>query len=175
MKLFGPIVVLAVSALVNLGAAQAAEREHPRACRADVQKLCKGVQPGEGRVAMCLKEHEQELSSGCRDQIARARERGREWAEACKPDAEKFCKGVQAGQGRVASCLQEHEAELSGACRDKMAQAKRRHPCMADMQRLCKDVPAGEGRKMQCMKQHEAELSAECKAHHKHEGGKARE
>jgi len=37
--------------------------------------------------------------------------------EACKPDVEKFCQNVQPGGGRIRQCLQQHEAELSDACK----------------------------------------------------------
>ncbi|MGD9642657.1 MAG: cysteine rich repeat-containing protein [Elusimicrobiales bacterium] len=37
----------------------------------------------------------------------------------CAADAAKFCKDVKPGEGRVAACLKEHEAELSQACKDR--------------------------------------------------------
>ena len=171
MKLFAPIALLIVPVLISISAVHAQEQDKPRACRADVQKLCNGVKPGSGRIAMCLKQHESELSSECREHMAAAKEAGKQLAEACKPDAEKLCNGVKPGQGRVASCLMEHQDQLSDACRDKIAQSESRHPCMKDMQRLCQGVQPGQGRMMQCMKQHEAELSPECRAHQAPEPG----
>jgi hypothetical protein len=44
------------------------------ACQADVQKLCPGVQPGGGRIVACLKEHKDDVSDGCKQAIAKARE-----------------------------------------------------------------------------------------------------
>jgi hypothetical protein len=35
-------------------------------CQEDLKKHCEGVKPGEGRVLACLREHEAELSDGCR-------------------------------------------------------------------------------------------------------------
>src|SRR6266850_473700 len=116
------LVVLSV--LLNVSAAQAEDKDKPGACRADVEKLCKGIQPGGGRIAMCLKQHGSELSPGCREAIAEAKERINEFAEACKPDAEKLCKGVQQGQGRIVRCLAEHEAELSAECKAHHAQER---------------------------------------------------
>jgi hypothetical protein len=158
--------LLVIGGLFLMSAAQAEEKEHPGACRADVQKLCKDVQPGGGRIAMCMKQHESELSPGCREKIAEAREEGKELADACKADAETLCKGVQHGQGRIMRCLAEHNDKLSGACRAKVAEAQSHHPCMKDMDRFCKDVQPGAGRIADCMKKHEAQLSPECKAHH---------
>jgi hypothetical protein len=37
--------------------------------------------------------------------------------DACKADIEKFCKGVQPGQGRIAKCLKDHDSELSQECK----------------------------------------------------------
>jgi Golgi apparatus protein 1 len=171
MKLMACSSLLVAASLIGLSVAQAEEQENQHACRADVQKFCKGVRPGGGRIVICLKQHESELSSGCRERIAEAKEEGKELAAACKPDAEKLCKGVQPGQGRVASCLKQHQDQLSGECREKIAEAQSRHPCMKDAERLCKGVQPGEGRVMQCLHEHEAELSAECKAHGGQEGG----
>ena len=158
--------LLVIGGLSMVSAAQAEEKEGSGACRADVQKLCKGVQPGGGRIAACLKQHESEISPGCRERIAEAREEVKEIAEACKADAEALCKGVQPGQGRIMRCLGEHNDKLSSACRAKISEAQSHHPCMKDMERLCKDVQPGQGRMAECMKKHEAQLSPECKAHH---------
>jgi Cysteine rich repeat len=44
------------------------------ACRADVERLCKDVDPGHGHIRECLKAHQAELSEGCKAAIAEARE-----------------------------------------------------------------------------------------------------
>lgn len=150
---------------LGISGAQAEDTQMRGACRADVKRFCKDVQPGGGRIAMCLKQHQAELSPGCRERMAEAKKERKQLADACQADAESLCKGEQHGQGRVMRCLAENKDKLSSACRAEMAEAQSRHPCMKDMERLCKGVQPGEGRMKECMKQNEADLSPECKAH----------
>ena len=42
------------------------------ACASDVQKLCAGVQSGGGRIIACLKQHQAEVSDGCKQAIVKA-------------------------------------------------------------------------------------------------------
>jgi hypothetical protein len=37
----------------------------------------------------------------------------------CKDDAQKFCKDVVDDKGKLIACMNEHEAELSDACKAK--------------------------------------------------------
>ena len=86
----------------------------------------------------------------------------------CMADMEKFCKNINGGQVEKMTCLKEHEADLSAACKARMAKGKEEgkveHPCMADMEKFCKDVKGGPGEKMKCLKEHQADLSDACKA-----------
>jgi hypothetical protein len=95
-----------------------------RPCADDAARLCKGVQAGEGRVARCLKEHEKELSPACKENIAKAKEKIRDFAEACKDDMQKNCKDVKPGGGRILQCLKQHEATLSPDCKEHMSQPR---------------------------------------------------
>jgi hypothetical protein len=107
-----------MSLLLLLGvAAQTPEVERKGACREDVDKFCKGIKPGGGRIWACLKSHEAELSQACTDQIAAATKKMKDFTKACRPDAQKFCKGVRPGKGRIISCLKSHESELSDSCK----------------------------------------------------------
>ncbi len=87
----------------------------------------------------------------------------------CTDDVAKFCKDVRPGGGSVAKCLQEHENDLSPACKEQISKTKQKiqefkEACRADVTKFCKDVRPGRGRILQCLKQNEAELSPGCKA-----------
>ena len=116
---------LAMAAVIGLSQDQESFEVKGRGpCRADVEKFCKDVRPGKGRIWRCLKGHEAELSSECSERMAMAREKGKEYREACSGDVEKYCKGVRPGQGRIISCLKGREAELTEACRAALKKEK---------------------------------------------------
>jgi cysteine rich repeat protein len=143
--------------------AQAAQ--HP--CVEDAKKLCAGIQPGQGRIAACLKEHKDQLSSGCKANIAHFRE----GAQACQADVERLCPGIKAGPERHA-CMQQHKDQVSPECREFFSEAMERRgemqdamrDCQGDAQKFCKGVKPGEGRVLDCLKQHQGELSQACGA-----------
>ena len=83
------------------------------ACKADVEKYCKNVEKGGGRIKQCLSDHKADLSTECRTKIERHEQR----KAACKGDVEKFCKDIPRGKGQIKACMKSHENELSPACK----------------------------------------------------------
>lgn len=57
------------------------------ACASDVQRLCAGVPAGGGRIVVCLKQHQAELSDGCKQAIAKALQGSLGGAGAAAPAA----------------------------------------------------------------------------------------
>jgi hypothetical protein len=94
------------------------------ACQQDADKLCPGLTGKE--LTPCLKQHETELSTACKVNLAEARQMVREAKDACEPDIKKFCADVQVGGGRIRRCLKAHESELTSACKAKVAEAKKK-------------------------------------------------
>ena len=62
---FLALLPLAVSGLT----AQAQEQEGFAYCKADLQRLCQGIQPGGGQLMQCLKAHENDLTVGCAKEL----------------------------------------------------------------------------------------------------------
>lgn len=75
-KLFIAPTLFALFIAVLAGSASAQTQVSPemrqkafavaRACRTDLKTYCDGVQRGEGRIAACLRENAEKLSSPCR-------------------------------------------------------------------------------------------------------------
>lgn len=107
------------------------------------------------------------FSLACLSMPARAHTEG-----ACRNDAKKFCGDVKPGGGRVRDCLKRHEADLSQACKDNIAEGKKKmqekmnelkEACKQDLQQYCANVTPGEGREMACLRSYSDKLSAGCK------------
>ena len=113
-------MIVAVMLWMGLAAAPANAAQAQGPCANDLQKFCRDVQPGGGRIAKCLKEHQNDLSPACKQQIAELKKQVHEFQEACEDDAMKLCAGVKPGGGRIFRCLKEHESELSPECKEKM-------------------------------------------------------
>lgn len=99
------------------------------ACRADVDKLCANIEPGEGRVHECLRAHRTQLSDSCRKEELLLEEMEAENVElrpgimrVCKDERLMFCKGVQPGGARMFRCLAEKmgDMDFGEACRNEV-------------------------------------------------------
>ena len=117
MKKSSIVLIVAFLFLLVPLMVQSEERHRTGPCKADFEKFCKDVKPGQGRIAKCMKAHENELSPACRDKIEADREKAQDFTKACKPDADKFCKDIKPGHGHIIKCLKQNEAQLSAPCK----------------------------------------------------------
>lgn len=68
-------IAIALIATTTLWAASASAQQGAtaqqiaRACAGDIERLCRGVPPGEGRIKACIKAHITELSAPCFDTL----------------------------------------------------------------------------------------------------------
>ncbi len=116
----GPVAAVFMALILTGGPMPANAEEQKLACAEEIERHCHGVKPGGGRLLLCLKEHENDLSPACREKLAWLEKKINEAKLTCAPDIEKFCKGVRPGEGRIAKCLKEHEQDISQDCRREL-------------------------------------------------------
>ncbi len=95
----------------------------------------------------------------------------------CSEDIAKFCPDVKPDARSVLMCLEEHESDLSDACRNyetrvEGMRGERREiarqqraivlTCKDDIVKLCKDVDPLKSGFLNCLYEHETELSPPC-------------
>ena len=95
--------------------------EPGKACKADLDKLCPGVEPGHGRILACLEGKTDQLSPACKDDTS---QKLTSFYKACEADMKKLCGTVERGEGRVIQCLNDKEASLSKSCKKIWGSAK---------------------------------------------------
>lgn len=93
-------------------------------CQKEIEGFCKDVTPGEGRILACLYAHNDKLSGQCEYalfdaavQLERAVAALSYVANECSTDIMKNCAAVQAGEGRILACLDEHQKDVSDRCK----------------------------------------------------------
>lgn len=94
----------------------------------------------------------------------------------CARELQTYCKGVTAGEGRVASCLYAYEDKLSMGCavavyrgvvdleRSSTNLKMYAEICSSDLLQYCSQAVPGEGRIYQCLRKNKATLTRDCSA-----------
>jgi hypothetical protein len=122
LRRFIILQLFAASALMAMAAAAFAQNAQ-QACAQDIKTYCAGVQQGDGRIAQCLRSHQQQLSPACQQGMAKAATLMKEVVQACEDDLHKFCAG--AAPGTVKECLRANLRELSLPCKRELFEAKK--------------------------------------------------
>ncbi len=96
-------------------------------CEKELSTFCKDVTPGEGRILACLFAHSDKVSGRCEyavydaaAQLERAVSALTYVASECGEDIDKGCAKVEAGEGRILTCLKESENKVTKRCNQAM-------------------------------------------------------
>jgi hypothetical protein len=89
-------------------------------CGSEIQQYCAGVQPGEGRLRDCIREHFNRFPEPCKKALLS----NVAVVKACKPDVQRTCRGIEPGGGRIQNCMKDHFAEYSESCQRAIITAK---------------------------------------------------
>jgi hypothetical protein len=116
---FGFYAVLFAAFAAAASPALAQEAAGPgKACKADRDKLCPGLKPGD-QLRSCMKEHASDLSPECSAAIQAGKEARKNIRANCKGDVAKFCADAKDGGG-IVKCLAGHTSELEAGCADAL-------------------------------------------------------
>lgn len=97
-------------------------------CKTELESYCAKVTPGQGRVIACLYAYGDKLSGRCEyalydaaAQLERVVAALTYVANECDEDIDEFCDKVEAGEGRIATCLKENSSKISKRCSQAMS------------------------------------------------------
>jgi hypothetical protein len=95
-----------------------------KACETEITTYCSQVTPGEGRLLACFYAHGDKVSARCEYALYEGVAALEQFVNAityvateCHDDLLKLCGEVEMGEGRVGTCLLEHKADVTEACR----------------------------------------------------------
>ena len=96
-------------------------------CKAELDKYCAMVTPGDGRLLGCLFAYQDKLSNKCEYalydaavQLERAVAALTYVATECDDDLQKFCGNIAPGDGRLTDCINKNIANVSDRCKSAM-------------------------------------------------------
>jgi len=107
------LVLLCLSALPAL-----AQEASP--CSRDIEKYCKDVKPGEGRLLKCYEENKEKMSPGCQAWTEQAKRMGARIEDYCAKEMESNCRIAKDDPLAMVDCLESNYVSLSYDCRVKL-------------------------------------------------------
>ena len=116
--LFTTIAAVSFLTIAATSSVVLAQQGPVAACAADIQAKCAGFPGLEGRAA-CIKTRYKDFSLPCQLALVKARAVGK----ACRTDVKKSCAGIKPGGGRIETCIKDHFADMSDACKEMISQA----------------------------------------------------
>ena len=116
--LFTTIAAVSFLAIAATSSVVLAQQGPVAACAPDIQAQCRGHSTGEGRAA-CIKTRFREFSLPCQLALVKASA----VRKACRADIKKNCAGIKPGGGRIETCIKDHFADMSDACKEVISQA----------------------------------------------------
>jgi outer membrane protein OmpA-like peptidoglycan-associated protein len=113
----------------TIGYAEAIDRL-AKSCGQDIDKYCKKVALGGGRVQQCLDQNQADVSASCKSSVSalrtllqvRATARS-SVARICDVDIRRLCAGVQQGDGNLMECFYKAKRNVSPQCQRAVADA----------------------------------------------------
>ncbi len=145
-------------------------------CKADIEKVCKDIKPGEGRISDCLKKNIKKISKDCKERVENPQKKNQnkkgKWTnnkknkrsgnKNFKGKDESFLRGFERGFARGYERGFDRGQKNKVNNRSKNRQNRVITACKADIKKLCGDIKYGEGRIKACLEKNKKKLSEKC-------------
>lgn len=116
--LFTTIAAVSFLTIAATSSVVLAQQGPVAACAPDIQAKCAGYPAAEGRMA-CIKTRFKDFSLPCQLALVKTKAVGK----ACRADIKKNCADIKPGGGRIETCMKDHFADMSDACKEVISQA----------------------------------------------------
>jgi hypothetical protein len=95
-------------------------------CNETVNKYCKDVIPGNGRIMKCLNDHRDDQSIACKDWIEDQQKSMQELMAVCPEDIMRWCRNASTDKVSIYYCLLDNYISLRLDCRSKLGEVRDR-------------------------------------------------
>jgi hypothetical protein len=126
MNISGGILLAAVFLFTIAVAPVPSEAQVTGPCAETVNKYCKDVAPGEGRIMKCLNDHRDDQSMACKDWLQEQNKSLKELNTVCPEEIFNLCSSVASDGIRLYRCLEGNYFALKSNCREKLREIKDR-------------------------------------------------
>ena len=109
--------VLVITVALLLFGSSAVAQGAAKSCAADIKTHCAGEEPGEGRIAGCVKKHLGDLSAPCQDLLAKTAAA----AKVCTDDVKQRCADKRRRAAKLV-CIKSALTSLSDDCKSAISQ-----------------------------------------------------
>ena len=121
------ILVFSFGIVIGASAEETLIETVANGCKTEIDSYCKDVTPGEGRILACLYARQDKLSGKCEFALYDAAVRLERAVAAlsyaaneCEDDIDKYCSGVEMGEGRLLECIDKNDAKVSSRCKQAL-------------------------------------------------------
>ena len=126
MRVQGKRLCLAALGLACIIAALPASAEVYTPCNETINKYCKNVVPGSGRIVKCLNDHREDQSIACKDWVNDQMKSLDELMATCPEEIAIMCNIDPPDKIRIYFCLQQNSISLKLDCRSKLGEIRDR-------------------------------------------------
>ena len=123
---FGGLLRVAVLALACMSAALPSPAGVQTPCSETINKYCKDVVPGGGRIMKCLDDHLDDQSIACKDWVDDQQKSLQELIAVCPEEIATLCKSAPPNKVSIYYCLLDNYVALKIDCRSKMREIRDR-------------------------------------------------